>query len=77
VTPHAAAGIRSANDVVLLRALINGLAAEQIANEPGGRRFISQAERAVALLLDSIDTATTNNPYEPRTSQAAKRARRT
>lgn len=73
----AAAGIRSANDVILLRALISGLASEQLANEPGGQRFISQAERAVALLLDSIDTATTNKPDRPGTSQATKRARGT
>lgn len=47
----ALAGVRDAADVDVLRALINGLAAEQIANEPGGDRFISQAERAMALVL--------------------------
>ena len=47
----AAAGLREAADLDLLRALISGLASEQIANEPGGRRFISQADRAVSLLL--------------------------
>lgn len=47
----ASAGVRDAADVDLLRALISGLASEQIANEPGGRRFISQAERAVTLVL--------------------------
>lgn len=46
-----AAGIRTDDDLDLLRVLINGMASEQIANEPGGRRFIAQAERAVSLLL--------------------------
>lgn len=47
----AAAGVRSAADIDVLRALISGLAAEQIANEPGGRRFIGRADHALALLL--------------------------
>lgn len=52
----ASAGVRDAADVDLLRALINGLASEQIANEPGGRRFISQAERAVTVILTGSTT---------------------
>ena len=73
----AAAGIESTADIDLLRALINGLASEQIANEPGGQRFISHGERAVTLLLTSIDIATVIEPAGPRTPVAPKRARRT
>ena len=72
----AAAGINREADVVVLRALINGLAAEQIANEPGGRRFISQAGHAVSMLLHSIDAAATKEPSASRASVATKRARR-
>jgi hypothetical protein len=70
----ATAGIQNAADVNLLRALINGLASEQIANKPGGRRFICQGERAVTLLLDSIATATatTTKPAAPRAAGVAQ-----
>ena len=73
----AAAGIQNAGDVDLLRALINGLASEQIANEPGGRRFICQGERAVTMLLDSIDTAPTMKPEAPQATGLPKPVRRT
>lgn len=69
----ASAGVRDAADVDLLRALINGLASEQIANEPGGHRFICQAERAVSLILTSGQQShyrATVSP-EPRRSRAA------
>lgn len=70
----ASAGVRDAADVDLLRALINGLASEQIANEPDGRRFISQAERAVTLVLSSGQRSNhraTLRPVTPR-SRAAR-----
>lgn len=47
----AAAGITDPADVDVFRGLVNGLAAEQIANDPGGRRFISRAEHAVRTFL--------------------------
>jgi AcrR family transcriptional regulator len=45
------AGITSDADIHVLRALISGLAGEQIANEPGGDRFIARADHAVTILL--------------------------
>jgi AcrR family transcriptional regulator len=47
----AEAGITSEADIHVLRALISGLAGEQIANEPGGDRFIAPADHAVTILL--------------------------
>jgi AcrR family transcriptional regulator len=49
-----AAGISDPADVDVFRGLVNGLAAEQIANDPGGRRFISRAEHAVRLFLAGV-----------------------
>ncbi len=54
----AAAGITHPGDVALVRGLISGLAAEQIANEPGGHSYISQATRGIRLLLGSLAPAT-------------------
>jgi AcrR family transcriptional regulator len=46
-----AAGVNDPADIDVFRGLVNGLAAEQIANDPGGRRFIDQAEHAVRVFL--------------------------
>ncbi len=54
----AAAGVTSPADVDVFRGLVNGLAAEQIANDPGGRRFIDQAGHAVDLFLAGAATST-------------------
>ncbi len=55
-----AAGISDPADVDVFRGLVNGLAAEQIANDPGGHRFISRAEHAVRLFLAGV-TATSEH----------------
>jgi len=49
-----AAGVTEPADVDVFRGMVNGLAAEQIANDPGGRRFISRAEHAVSVFLAGI-----------------------
>ncbi len=49
-----AAGVTEPADVDVFRALVNGLAAEQIANDPGGRRFVSRAEHAVSVFLAGV-----------------------
>lgn len=55
----AAAGVRKPADVALVRSVMIGIAAEQIANDPHGRLFIDQTERAVRAVLAAIaaDTA--------------------
>jgi AcrR family transcriptional regulator len=53
----AAAGITDPADIALVRAVISGLVAEQIANDPGGRLFADQTHRAISAAL----TATHRN----------------
>ena len=56
----AVAGITDPADVALVRGLISGLAAEQIANDPQGRIFADQAERGIrALVTTSVGPRTT------------------
>jgi AcrR family transcriptional regulator len=60
----AVAGITHPGDVALVRGLISGLAAEQIANEPGGHLYVSQTNRGIRMLLASLreDAATVPSP---------------
>ena len=46
-----AAGITDPADIALIRGLISGLAAEQIANDPQGRMFADQAGRGIRTLV--------------------------
>jgi AcrR family transcriptional regulator len=56
-----AAGITQAGDVALVRGLISGLAAEQSANDPGGRDFADQTRRGIRTLV----TGLLGDPDEP------------
>ncbi len=56
-----AVGVNDPADVDVFRGLVNGLAAEQIANDPGGRRFIDRGEHAVRVFLAGV-AATSPNP---------------
>ena len=47
----AGAGVTDPADIALVRGLISGLAAEQIANDPGGREFVGQVGRGIRALL--------------------------
>jgi AcrR family transcriptional regulator len=47
----AGAGITEPADVALIRGLISGLAAEQIANDPEGRMFADQADRGIRTIV--------------------------
>jgi len=58
----AAAGVRDPADVDVFRGLVNGLAAEQIANDPGGRRFIDRARHAVELFLAGVAATRQTRP---------------
>ncbi|OWY62396.1 TetR family transcriptional regulator [cyanobacterium TDX16] len=46
-----AAGLSAEDDVDLFSALVAGLTHQQVANDPGGDRWVRQARRAVELLL--------------------------
>jgi AcrR family transcriptional regulator len=42
-------------DVDIFSALVNGLAHQQVANDPGGDRWVRLAERAVDMFLSDVD----------------------
>ena len=50
-----AAGVDNQADVDVLSALVSGLAHQQIANDPGGRRWVRLADQAVEMFLADVD----------------------
>ena len=53
----AAAGVVDQTDVALVRALISGAAAEQIANDPAGREYIGQVGRGIRAITAASSNA--------------------
>jgi AcrR family transcriptional regulator len=51
----AAAGAADPEDVDVFSALVNGLAHQQVANDPGGDRWVRLAGRAVDMFLADVD----------------------
>ena len=49
------AGAREQSDVDLFSAIVSGLAHQQVANDPGGERWIVLARRVVEMLFSDID----------------------
>lgn len=49
-----AAGIRTQAQLDVLTALVSGLAHQQVANDPGGRRWVRLADEVVGMFLDDI-----------------------
>jgi AcrR family transcriptional regulator len=64
----AAAGITDPADLALVRSIMSGIAAEQIANDPQGRLFADQTERGVRAVIATIHTP------QPRPSARTKQA---
>lgn len=57
-----AAGVTEPGDIDLYTALVSGLCHQQVANDPGGDRWVLQVERAVAMFLADVERrATTTN----------------
>ena len=50
----ALAGVTEPADLALIRAVMSGIAAEQIANDPHGRVFADQTERGIRAALSAI-----------------------
>lgn len=71
----AAAGITEPADLALVRSVMSGIVAEQIANDPPGRLFADQAERAIRSVIDTIRSPRGTRPATAKKS--AKTARRT
>ena len=62
----AAAGITTVEDRAVVRSMMSGLAAEQIANDPDGRTFADQTSRAIRLLLGGLgDQGKPAKPVKP------------
>jgi hypothetical protein len=50
-----AAGVRDQKDMDVFTALVSGLAHQQVANDPGGDRWVRLAPRVVEMFFDDID----------------------
>ena len=50
-----AAGVHDQGDVDVFTALVSGLAHQQVANDPGGKRWVRQAGRVVEMFLADVD----------------------
>jgi AcrR family transcriptional regulator len=50
----AAAGVTAPADLALVRSVMSGVVAEQIANEPSGRLFADQTERGIRAVLAAL-----------------------
>ncbi|MDA8266330.1 MAG: TetR/AcrR family transcriptional regulator [Actinomycetota bacterium] len=50
-----AAGVSDSGEVDLFSALVNGLAHQQVANDPGGDRWVRLSRRAVDMFLADVD----------------------
>ncbi len=53
----AAAGVTEPGDLALVRSVMSGVAAEQIANDPQGRLFADQTARGVRAVLAAIEVS--------------------
>ena len=56
----AAAGVDRPGQLDVFSALISGLAHQQIANDPGGKRWVRQAGRVVDMFLADVDRRRTD-----------------
>jgi len=50
----AAVGVTDTADLAIIRSMMSGLAAEQIANDPTGRTFVDETERAIRFLVAAL-----------------------
>lgn len=53
----AAAGVTEADDIALVRSVMSGVVAEQIANDPSGRLFADQVERGIRAVMATVHSA--------------------
>jgi AcrR family transcriptional regulator len=51
----AAAGVTAQSDIDFFTAIVSGLAHQQVANDPGGERWVRQAGRAIEMFLADVD----------------------
>ena len=58
----AAAGVTDQRNIDIFSALANGLAHQQVANEPGGKRWVRLASQVTEMFLTDIDRRHTTSP---------------
>lgn len=63
------AGISDPADLALVRSVMSGIAAEQIANDPDGHLFTDQTERGIRAILDAIGPTADDRSKRPRARQ--------
>jgi AcrR family transcriptional regulator len=51
----AAAGVRTQAELDVFTSLVSGLAHQQVANDPGGRRWVRRADQVVEMFLADVD----------------------
>jgi AcrR family transcriptional regulator len=69
-----AAGASDSEEVDLFSALVNGLAHQQVANDPGGDRWVRLAERAVDMFLADVERGTHTESEKRQTQKREKGA---
>ncbi len=73
----AAAGVSDSGDIDLFTALVSGLAHQQVANDPGGDRWVRLSRRTVDMYLDEVtrlrSSTTSTTPTKRSTSRGAPR----
>jgi AcrR family transcriptional regulator len=60
-----AAGIESQPDLDIFTAIVSGMSHQQVANDPGGTRWVDHAERAVNMLLAAAAPPPTRRTKRP------------
>jgi AcrR family transcriptional regulator len=68
-----AAGGSDPSDVDVFSALVSGLAHQQVANDPGGDRWVRLAGRAVDMFLADVDRRQPGRPQKGRTQKGRVR----
>lgn len=68
-----AAGLDSPADVDLFSAIVSGLAHQQVANDPGGDRWVLLAGRVVEMLVADVDGRSARPTKKPATTRRVKK----
>ncbi len=66
----AAAGISAQSDMDIFTALVSGLGHQQVANDPGGDRWVRLSRRSVDMYLAEVASQRRSPPRKPRSKKA-------
>jgi AcrR family transcriptional regulator len=68
-----AAGLDGPSDVDLFSAIVSGLAHQQVANDPGGDRWVLLSRRVVGVLIADVDRRSVRPTKKPATTRRVKK----